>query len=206
MKLKQQKNRLKQPWFYLIMIMFAFLPLCAVAATSDPSTGIVGSTLKYSGKILSEPGCTVDAPAPVNLGTWMTSASSGLGSGINTAGDLIRFSIIANCTAAGFQVALKIDAATVACEETLKCIELTAGGATGVGIQLAFFAPFYKGGAYGITFYDDYFLGGDGSSNYERLKEGENELKFGARYIQLDSTIGAGTANASATFNFRFTN
>lgn len=206
---------MKKNIFILNWVLTIFVLLSCVASadtTSDDTTGIAGAQVVYSGTILEEATCTItESPGSVNLGTWMTSAASGIGSGLYSSSTVQDYNFIATCDAS-VNVQFKITATTVQCFDIGNlCVEpVGPGQATGVGIAIFAGSPFtIDGESYTISPFYSEFVPYEGlSTDFHfpvTLSKGENTLSFSSAYRQTKDAITAGSANVAVTITFRFT-
>ncbi|HHQ4306045.1 TPA: fimbrial protein [Serratia fonticola] len=156
------------------------------AAAADGQVDFVGKITDDACVVTNNPG----SPLQVKLGEVATT-SFNVG-GVPTAGvksSATNFTIkLTGCPAAATQAAVKFDGIAVSGDNTV--LALTAGGATGVGIQLSDDAnavvPLFTA-----------------SKSYP-LVLGNNDLNFVARYISTSSTITSGVANSTASFTLNY--
>lgn len=172
----------------LIAVAVLASPVFAVtaAAAADGQVDFVGKITDDACVVTNNPG----SPLQVNLGEVATT-SFNVG-GVPTAGvksSATNFTIkLTGCPAAATQASVKFDGIAVSGDNTV--LALTAGGATGVGIQLSDDAnavvPLFTA-----------------SKSYP-LVVGNNDLNFVARYISTSSTITSGVANSTASFTLNY--
>lgn len=156
------------------------------AAAADGQVDFVGKITDDACVVTNNP----SSPLRVDLGEVATT-SFNVG-GVPTAGvksSATNFTIkLTGCPTAATQAAVKFDGIAVSGDNTV--LALTAGGATGVGIQLSDDAnavvPLFTA-----------------SKSYP-LVVGSNDLKFVARYISTSATIGSGVANSTASFTLNY--
>ncbi len=157
------------------------------AAAADGQVDFVGKITDDACVVTNNPG----SPLQVKLGEVATTAFNNK-SGVPTAGVKSAATIftikLTDCPAAATQAAVKFDGIAVSGDNTV--LALTAGGATGVGIQLSDDAnaviPLFTA-----------------SKSYP-LVVGNNDLNFVARYISTSATITPGVANSTASFTLNY--
>jgi major type 1 subunit fimbrin (pilin) len=165
--------------------------LAAVAAMSSVSAFAADGQINFTGEIIDS-ACevvnNVSAPLNVNLGKVAKTAFSGAG---DTA-SATKFTLqLKNCPATLTGAAVKFEGATADGDSSVLALTQGAGVATGVGIQ--------------ITDASDSIVQlNTTSAIYPLVSTGENNLDFVARYIATATDIGAGQANAVASFTINY--
>ncbi|MDU6923033.1 fimbrial protein [Franconibacter helveticus] len=163
---------------------------CCSASSFAVTTG--EGQVNFTGEIL-ESGCDVvntqSSPLTVDLGKISKTVFTGVGSSANST----TFSLqLKNCPVTVTKASITFGGTADTSNTNVLALTAGTGVAAGVGVQLldSTGAPLNL-----YTASADYALTTGTTTN---------NLTFGARYIQTDATVTAGTANASSTFTVAY--
>lgn len=186
------------------------------ATTATSPTGIsaniiafsVGSTLKggdkanyflrgANGIVYQTETCKVNTPAnfEVQLGSVAVSSKSGFGSGTGSTSTATNFNIGLTCDTAvsgKFDIMLQLDGTAVSGLASSGVLALTAGGATGLGVQVR------KGDDTTVAFATPWKIGSYPATSSTLT------LPFSARYYQTQAKVTPGAANSSMTYTLSY--
>ncbi|MFS3860891.1 type 1 fimbrial major subunit FimA [Proteus mirabilis] len=189
---------MKNNFLAVSLVMACATPLFAMAETpATPADPIIvqGGTVNFVGK-LTNAACAVETDSQnqtVKLGDYRTAAFKKIGDSSTP----VPFQInLVDCDPNMAENA-SISFYGQQDSESPDLLAVSAGGsnaisATGVGIEIM--------DSQQLVVIPD----GNAFSNPINLLEGNNTLKFSARYVATKSEVTAGQANASATFNVRY--
>lgn len=158
----------------------------AVAA-ADGQINFTGLITDDACVVTNSPSNPLNVPLGTVASTSFKDATGNPAAGITSSATGFKI-LLTGCPVAATQASVKFDGVSVSGDNSV--LALTAGGATGVGIQLSDDAnavvPLYT------------------ASKAYPLVVGANTLNFQARYISTSSTVVAGIANSTASFTLNY--
>jgi major type 1 subunit fimbrin (pilin) len=172
--------------------------LLATTALSLSSALAADGTVNFTGSI-SATACKVDMGGSTTLAVPMGKISTTSFSGAGTTSAASKFSLQLKTCPTATTATVKFDGIAAGGDDKILALTGGAGAATGVGIQLS-----DKSGAILplATNSTSYTLAlGDAT---DTTKDVTNNLDFTARYIATAATVGAGTANSTASFTINY--
>jgi len=161
------------------------------AAGMCPAVFAADGTINFTGSI-RDTACTVNtssATQTVNLGTVAASSFGAAG----TQASATRFTInLTSCPTAVTSASIRFDGPLASGNSSLLGLTSGTGVATGVGIGI------YEQNSTTLI------PVGQASALVTLSSTGTNALNFIAKYVSTAATVGAGTANAAATFTVAY--
>lgn len=139
--------------------------------------------------------CNIKTPTQtINLGSWQTQSTSGIGSGVGSKSDMVGYTLDFDCPQ-GLKIDVQLDGNQDSASNIYYIgLEKSDNSASGVAIEMHYYASNkWQSVVYGST-----------RTFIASTVEGINSVPLRSFYIQTGSTITSGLANSSVTLNISY--
>jgi major type 1 subunit fimbrin (pilin) len=169
--------------------------LVAVAITATTMLTLSHAVVAADGQIdftgsVTDTACIMDIGTDNKMTVALGNVDTASFSGVDSTSSATEFNIKLKSCPEATNASVKFDGTTVAGKNDVLALTSGTGVATGVGIQIK------DKSSKVVNFYN--------ATDSYPLTEGDNTLPFHASFIQTDTTVVAGTANATAQFTLNY--